>query len=172
MIWYRFLSPQLHSFTPTNLLSWSSEGRVRSWNPFVFSLSLHPVGRPPHNEFIASVRSTTFGLCRKCLKIDKPTTSKEIHFFPRKWISTTTGLPNNKKGCRFKWESAWELTGSYKISTDTHTCTHQQYLGCLSSGLRLNLYGFICLKLPNAALPSIFKGAAGVQCCLCTPEFV
>lgn len=54
-------------------------GRVRGWNTAVFALSLYPVGWAPHNEFIASVRSTTFGLYRKCLKIDKLTTSKEIH---------------------------------------------------------------------------------------------
>lgn len=48
----------------------------------MFALSLYPVGWAPHNEFIATVRSTTFGFIEKCLKIDKLTTSKEIHLSP------------------------------------------------------------------------------------------
>lgn len=53
--------------------------RVGGWNTCVFALSLYPVGQAPHNEFIASVSSTTFRLYRNCLKIDKLIISKEIH---------------------------------------------------------------------------------------------
>lgn len=65
----------------------------------MFALSLHPVGWALHNEFIASVCSTTFGLDRKCLKIDKLTTSKEIPLPENKFLQPQAS-ENNEKNVR------------------------------------------------------------------------
>lgn len=56
----------------------------------------------PHNEFIASVRSSTFGALskkkkrRKCLKTDKLTAFKGIHLSQKMDLYVTTGFRTNE----------------------------------------------------------------------------
>lgn len=113
-------------FQPSTSLK-AQRGGLRSWNTFVFSLSLYPVGWIPHNEFIAYRplrRFQAFFYRKMFKKLTSWPLSKEIHLSYWKLISTTSGLRYNEKDVGSNGKMLGHLRGSYESERPQHTHIH------------------------------------------------